>query len=99
MVGSSNLFWLALLGCCLIFASAQKTSPRKELLTYLSSIGCTNQLVANYVIDAVTWNIPAATVVARLSIIPNVKATDLAKISDPYMKLLQTYVQAKAKGK
>lgn len=75
-----------------------KTSPRKEFLTFLASIGCTSQLVANAVIDAATWNIPAATVIARLSDIPNVKSTDLLKIQDPYMKQATAYLVAKAKS-
>ena len=91
--------WLGLLLLSFAALVVGDTSPRKELLTYLTSLGCTSQLVANAVIDAATYNIPAATVIARLSLIPDVKSTDLLKIQDPYMKQTTAYLVAKAKSK
>lgn len=73
-----------------------KISPRKELLSVLAPVGCTNALVANIVIDAVTFNIPVDAVKARLANIPGVKDSDVAKISD-YMKTLTAYLAAKKK--
>jgi len=101
-VNVNLLCWSTLASLCLLLLALPGTlgdSPRKESLYFLSGIGCTNLLVANMVIDAVTFNIPATTVQARLSNIPNVLATDIAKISDPYMKQYAAYVAAKAKAK
>ena len=90
-----HLAFVILLAMLLSVASAQrltvKTSPRKELLGVLAAAGCTNLIVANSIIDAVTYSIPFETVKARLSIIPNISAADISKIADPYMKALTTY--------
>lgn len=95
----ASILFLALL--LLSVASAQKLtakgSPRKELLGVLAAAGCTNLIVANYIIDAVTYSIPFETVKARLAIIPNISAADISKVADPYMKALTTYYSNKKK--
>lgn len=63
----------------------------------LAAAGCNNLIVANYIIDAVTYNIPSDTIKARLSAIPNIKSSDISRVADPYMKALTTYYANKKK--
>lgn len=93
----SLLILVLLLSLSTTWSQAQvaRTSPRKTLLAVLSAAGCTNVIVANYIIDAVQFSIPSATVQARLRQIPNVLAVDISKVADPYMKALTTYLATK----
>ena len=95
---AAALLVAAIVAAVLLGLASGAGSPRKEYHNFLAGIGCTNMVIANMIIDAVTWGIPAATVQDRLSSVPNVGRAEIAKVGDPYMKQFSAYLTAKAKA-
>ena len=68
----------------LINSKGNKISPRKAILNNLKANGCTNKLVAKYIIDVYNSGIPNTEMISRLT---GITGYDTSQISKWFSKI------------